>query len=171
MNVNCTWGDVLSVFLNSSSSLLINSNKSTRRDGSSCLPFTRWRGGKNYVHGRGNMSWGPTMVAPSLPLLPHDLSPSWLPGFSMQASPWECDVAQVCSSPLSCVIMYNYQSWLVSEGWVGGIWYFSSSSFLCALPVYCTLLYNTCSFMFKKILKVRKIFCIFDFKRHVISTF
>lgn len=33
-------------------------------DGSSYLPFTCWRGGKNNVHGRGNMAWGPTIVAP-----------------------------------------------------------------------------------------------------------
>lgn len=44
--------------------------------------------------------------------------------------------------------------------------------FMCITSLlYTGVLYNTCSFMFKRILKVRKIFCIFDFKRHVISTF
>ena len=116
--------------------------KLTRRDGSSCLSFTRWRGGKNNVHGRGNVSWGPTMVAPSPPH-PHP--------FPMTSHHPDCqlfvckphlfrDVAPACSSPRRAVwlcMMISRGSF--SEGSVGGIWYFSSSSFLCALPVYCTL--------------------------------
>lgn len=56
---------------------------------------------------------------------------------SLTLSVWCGPGVLVCS--VGCVIMYNYQPWLVPEGWVGGIWYSSSSSFLCALPVYCTL--------------------------------
>jgi len=81
-------------------------------------------------------------VPPWFPPSPssHGLSRSWLPAFSMQASPWVCDVARVCSSPRWAAWWPKvYQSWLVFEGPLGGISYLSPSSFLCALPVYCTL--------------------------------
>lgn len=163
MNVNCTWGwslECLSEFL----VLFAPHQRAKRwRMAARYLPFSRWRGRLNNVHGRGNMSWGPTMVNPyPTPLPPWPLT--ILTAICQYASlTWSvrCSPGVLVPSVWSCVT----QSCLVSEGSVGGIWY-PELIFMCIT----SLLYTECCTIhaascLKKILKVRKIFLNFWFQK------
>lgn len=86
------------------------------------------------------------------------ISPSWLP--SLCKPHFVCDVSPARLFPQ--LMVCSFCVWCLSEGSERGIRDFSFNS-LCALPVYCTpSVVQYMQLVWKKILKIRKIFCIFD---------